>query len=135
MKPNVSAFKWCIIYENIFIFDKVMCKLLRKCHFFHIFTYALIHKYAFTFLNGTQTLFSKTRQNLLKNKVCRGHKVLGRLNSLSNGLFRDYLQAYMIQNSLSRNLCYVSNKCNFPSFRVVFLCSLNVHDTNESIVR
>ena len=43
---------------------------------------------AFTFfkchtkLNHFQTpqhLFSKTRQNLLKNKVCCGHKVLGRL--------------------------------------------------------
>ena len=45
---------WYIIYENIFRFDKVMCKLLIKCHFFHIFTDALIHKHAFTILNVTQ---------------------------------------------------------------------------------
>ena len=41
----------------------------------------------------------------------------------------------MIQDSLSRNLCYISNKCNFPSFRVVFLCSLKVSDTEESTVK
>ena len=50
-------------------------------------------------------------------------------------LLHEHLLVYKIQNSLSRNFCYVSNKCNFPSFRVVFLCGLNVHDTNESTVR
>ena len=77
-----------IIYENIFIFDKVMCKLLRKYKFFsylHIHTYPQTCLYIFkchTKLNHFQTpqhLFSKTRQNLQKNKVCCGHKVLGRL--------------------------------------------------------
>ena len=53
-KPKVSAFKWYIICENTFIFEKLTCKLLRKCQFFHIFRYALIHKLAFTFLNVTQ---------------------------------------------------------------------------------
>ena len=65
-----------------------MCKLLRKCQFFsyfHIRTNPQTCLYIFkchTKLNHFQTpqhLFSKTRQNLQKNKVCCGHKVLGRL--------------------------------------------------------
>ena len=72
-ESKVSAFKWYIIYENIFIFDKVMCKLLRKYKFFsylHIHTNPQTCLYIFkchTKLNHFQTpqhLFSKTRQNL-----------------------------------------------------------------------
>ena len=92
-----------------------MCKLLRKCQFFSYFqirtnpqTCLYIFK-CHTKLNHFQTpqhLFSKTRQNLLKNKVCCGHKVLGRLNSLNNGLFRDYLQAYYQLYESPLNIIY-----------------------------
>ena len=78
----LSAFKWYIIYENIFMFDKVMCQFFS---YFQIRTNTQTCLYIFkchTKLNHFQTsqhLYSKTRQNLQKNKVCCGHKVLGRL--------------------------------------------------------
>ena len=63
-----------------------MCKLLRKCQFFPYFhrptnPQTFLYK-CHTKLNHFQTpqhLFSKTRQNLQKNKVCCGHKGFRRL--------------------------------------------------------
>ena len=72
-KLEVLAFKWYIIYENTFKFGKLMCKLLRKCHCFHIFTYTLIHKHAFTFVDVTQncTTFKLHNTFFLKlDKIC-----------------------------------------------------------------
>ena len=117
-----------VYHDNIFIFDKVMCKLLRKCQFFHIFTYALIHKHAFTFLNVTQNCttfkfhntFFRKLDKICKNKVCSGHKVLGRLIGKNLG----YICRYRNNSSQIATLLWPFFGCSFPKRKYLSLSHL-----------